>query len=215
MQACALWGPSFKCCTSSCDIEARDAVVKACGRKYSPAKALWLVASVATLMSLYLVFLNPRVCRLVPNVNAQERGVSIVSGYLAVNSQIEKVPVVMTNQETDMAQLIRARVWKARHASGLLATPLSVEAQAVFTITTPTGLYTHLRVPQGVLCYFQAVLTLLLESLHCEVWVDYVVYLGRDPTELFDTSGAILGRLENVGLFVAAHKYTFLDTKIC
>ena len=55
--------------------------------------------------------------------------------------------------------------------------PLAPEAQEVFTIVTPDGLFTPTRVPQGVLnatSYFQGVMTDLLRGLDCKVWVDDV-----------------------------------------
>ena len=55
--------------------------------------------------------------------------------------------------------------------------PLAPEAQEVFTIITPDGLFTPTRVPQGVLkatSYFQGVMTDLLRGLDCKAWVDDV-----------------------------------------
>lgn len=56
-------------------------------------------------------------------------------------------------------------------------------------------------VPQGGAhdtSFCHAVLTQLLENLDCEVWVNYVLFWGGDPTEPFDTLHA---KLEDVGLF--------------
>ncbi|CAN0481471.1 unnamed protein product [Hapterophycus canaliculatus] len=57
--------------------------------------------------------------------------------------------------------------------------PSAPEAPKLFTITTPQGLFTPTRVPQGVLnatAYFQRVMTDLLHGLDCKVWVDHVFY---------------------------------------
>ena len=193
--------------------------VKARGRTYSPAKASWLAACVATLVALGLVFLNQQaVWASAAMAVPKKGGFRFVSDYRAVNSQIEKVPVVMPNQEADRTRLKVACVFgKLDMLQGYWQCPLSEEAQEVFTIATPAGLYTPLRVPQGVLNatgYFQAVLSQLLDGLDCEVWVDDVVFWGKSATELMDTLDEILGRLEDAGLFVAAHKCTFFDTSI-
>ena len=95
--------------------------------------------------------------------------------------------------------------------------PLAPEAQEVFTIVTPDGLFTPTRVPQGVLnatSYFQGVMTDLLCGLDCKVWVDDVFYFAEDETSLLCLLDEILGRLESVGLFVAAHKCTFFAREL-
>ena len=95
--------------------------------------------------------------------------------------------------------------------------PLSEEAQEIFTITTPFGMFTPKRVPQGVLnatSYFQGVMANLLEGLKCKIWVDDVFLCGDTEDEPLDTLDAVLTRLESVGLFAAAHKCTFFDTDL-
>ena len=55
---------------------------------------------------------------------------------------------------------------------------LAAEAQEVFTIATPEGLFTPTRVPLSFLnatVYFQGVMTELLAGLNCKVWVDDIV----------------------------------------
>ena len=87
--------------------------------------------------------------------------------------------------------------------------PLAPESQEMFTIAGPGGLYTPTRVPQGVLnatSYFQATMTSLLSGLNCMVWVDDVIYWGHDEQDLLQTLDLILERLEEVGLYAAAHK---------
>ena len=51
-------------------------------------------------------------------------------------------------------------------------------------------------------------MTDLLCGLDCKVWVDDVFYFAEDETSLLSLLDEILGRLESVGLFVAAHKCT-------
>ena len=95
--------------------------------------------------------------------------------------------------------------------------PLAADAQEIFTIATPEGLFTPTRVPQGVLNatgYFQGIMTGLLAGLQCKVWVDDILWWGKDEQDLMCTLDAILGRLEDAGLFAAAHKCMFYDTQI-
>ena len=95
--------------------------------------------------------------------------------------------------------------------------PLAPESQEMFTTAGPGGLYTPTRVPQGVLnaiSYFQATMTSGLEDLNCLVWVDDVIYWGHDEEDVLHTLDVILGRLEEVGLFAAAHKCVFFDTSV-
>ena len=53
--------------------------------------------------------------------------------------------------------------------------------------------------------YFQGVMTVLLAGLNCKVWVDDIVWWGVDEDDLLNTPDKILGRLEDTGLFAAAH----------
>ena len=95
--------------------------------------------------------------------------------------------------------------------------PLAAEDQEVFTIATPEGLFTPTRVPQGVLdarAYFQGVMTELLGALNCKVWVDDIAWWGADEDDLLNTIDRILGRLEDAGLFAAAHKCLFYNTEM-
>ena len=94
---------------------------------------------------------------------------------------------------------------------------LAAKAQEAFTITTPDGLFTPTRAPQGVLnatAYFQGVMTELLAGLNCKVWVEDIVWWVADKNNLLNTLDKIFDRLEDTGLFVAAHKCPFFDTKI-
>ena len=95
--------------------------------------------------------------------------------------------------------------------------PLEAEAQEVFTIATPEGLFIPTHAPQGVLnatAYVKGVMTELLTGLNCKVWVDDIVWWGADEDNLLNPLDKILGRLEDAGLFAAAHKCLVFDTKI-
>ena len=58
------------------------------------------------------------------------------------------------------------------------------------------------------------VTTDLLRGLDCNVWVDDVFYFAEDEISLLRLLDEILGRLESVGLFVAAHKRTFFAREL-
>ena len=62
--------------------------------------------------------------------------------------------------------------------------------------------------------YFQETFTRVLEGLECMVWVDDVLFGGLDETDLVNTQDLILERLEEVGLYVAAHKGITLCGKV-
>ena len=73
--------------------------------------------------------------------------------------------------------------------------PLAEEAQEIFTVTTPFGMYTPRRVPQGVLnvtAYFQGIMAGVLEGLNCKIWVDDVFFFADTEDELLDTLDACL-----------------------
>ena len=131
-----------------------------------------------------------------------------MSGYRAISKQIGKVLGVMPNQETEMADLRGATCFgKLDMLQGYWQIPLAAEAQEVFTIATPKGMFTPMRVPQGALnatAYFQGVMT-ELTGLNCKVWVDDIVWWGADEDDLLNTLDKILGCLEDAGLFAAAH----------
>ena len=94
--------------------------------------------------------------------------------------------------------------------------PLAAQVQEVFAIATPEGLFTPTRVPQCVsnaTGYFQGVMTGMLARLNCKVWVDDIGWWEADEDNLLNTLDKILGRLEDAGLFVAAHKCLFFIPK--
>ena len=57
-------------------------------------------------------------------------------------------------------------------------------------------------------------MTDLLRDLDCDVWVDDVFDFAKDEISLLCLLDEILGRLESVGLFVAAHKCTFFAREL-
>ena len=58
------------------------------------------------------------------------------------------------------------------------------------------------------------VMTDLLRDFDSNVWVDDVFYVAEDEVSLLCLLDEILGRLESVGLFVAAHKCTFFALEL-
>ena len=58
------------------------------------------------------------------------------------------------------------------------------------------------------------VMTDLLRDLDYDVWVDDVFDFAKDETSLLSLLDEILGRLESVGLFVAAHKCNFFAREL-
>ena len=81
-------------------------VVKTRGRAYSPVKTAWLATCIGTLVALGLVFRNmPAAWASTAMTAPKKGGFRLVGDYHAVNKQIEKVTVVMTNQELYMADL--------------------------------------------------------------------------------------------------------------
>ena len=109
---------------------------------------------------------------------------------------VEKVPGVMPNRDAEMANL-RGVIcfWKLDMLQGYWQMSLAAEAQKVFTIATPEGLFTATHVPQGVLnamAYFRSVMTELLAGLNCKIWVVDIVWWGTDADDLLNTLDKIL-----------------------
>ena len=191
--------------------------VKARLRVYNPIKTAWLAACMASLAALGLVFLSLQAMWASAAMSTPKKGFRMVSDFRAANQQVEKLPGVMPNQEAIMAKLSEARVnGTLDFMQGYWQCPLAPDAQEIFMIVTP-GMYKPTRAPQGILnatSYYQATLTRVLEGLNCMVWVDDVIYWGLDEPDLLNTLDLILERLEEVGLYAAAHKYTFFETSI-
>ena len=135
-----------------------------------------------------------------------------------VNKQIEKISGVMPKQEAEMADLRGATCFgKLDMLRRYWQMPQAAEAQEVFTIANPEGLFTPTRVLHGVLnatTYFQCMMTELLAGLNCKVWVDNMVWWGADEDNFLNTLNKVLGRLEDAGLFAAAYKWLFFDNEI-
>ena len=91
--------------------------------------------------------------------------------------------------------------------------PFAEEAREIFTITTPLGLFTPIRVPQGVVnatAYFQGVMTELLVGIKYNIWVDDVFFYVDTEDELLDTIDEILARLECGIVCGCSQVYLFL-----
>ena len=74
----------------------------------------------------------------------------LVSDYRALNKQIEKILGVMPNQVLEMADLRGATCFeKLDMLQGYCQMPLAAEAQEMFTIATPEGLFTPTHVPKA------------------------------------------------------------------
>lgn len=120
----------------------------------------------------------------------------------------------MPNPEASMAKLSAVKICGGLDRfQGYWQCPLSQEAQKIFTIASPGGVYRPQRVLQGVLkaaSYFQATLVRILEGLNSFIWVDDIVYWEVGEDDLVDTLDLILERLEEAGVNVAAHKCMFL-----
>ena len=192
--------------------------VKAKPRRYDPVKTGWIATCITALLAFGLVFKNIQAVWASPAMAVPKRDTfRLVSDYQAVNAQIEQFPGGMPSQE-DMKELLGANCFgKLDLLQGYWQMPLAPDAQEVFTIAAPEGLFTPTRVPQGVLnatSYFQGVMTDLLHGLDCKVWVDDVFYFADSEEALLTLLDEILGRLESVGLFVAAHKCTFFSREI-
>ena len=57
-------------------------------------------------------------------------------------------------------------------------------------------------------------MTDMLRGLDCKMWVDDVFYFAEDEISLLCLLDEVLGRLESVGLFVAAHKCIFFAREL-
>lgn len=87
--------------------------------------------------------------------------------------------------------------------------PMTPQAQDVFTIVAPDGLYTPTRVRQGAsnaTPYFNSVLTRLLRVWKRKTLVDDVFVHINGLGEFFENLDEILARLKCVGVFSMVHK---------
>ncbi|CAB1109830.1 unnamed protein product [Ectocarpus sp. CCAP 1310/34] len=197
--------------------------VKARLRTYNPDKTKWLTTCLAALVALGLVYVNLQAIwasaiMLTPKRSGDKVTYRFVGDFRAVNRQIEKSPGPMPDLEADMQRLSRATCYGSLDMlQGYWGMPLAPEAQEIFTMIGPGGLYSPERVPQGVLnatSYYQGTMNSILHDLNCIVWVDDIVYWGETEEDLLNTLDLILARFEHHGLFVAAHKCTFYTTSV-
>ena len=107
----------------------------------------WLAACIGTLVVLGLVFRNlDAVWASVVTAAHKKGGFRLLRDYREVNKQIEKVPDVMPNQEAEMAYLQGATCFgKLDMLQGYWHIPLATEAEQVFTIAIPEGMFTPTR----------------------------------------------------------------------
>ena len=90
--------------------------------------------------------------------------------------------------------------------------PLVDEVREYVTSVTGNGLFTPMRVPQGVMnatSYFQGVVMEALRNLvgrACFIYVDVVKVIGRSVEELIVNLRAVLLRFVERGLFLEVHK---------
>lgn len=104
----------------------------------------------------------------------KKAGFRLVRHYRAVNKEVKKVLSVMPNHEADLVNVLGSSCFgKADMLQGYWQMLLAADAQNVFTITTPDGLFTPTRVPQELNAsgYFQGTMTELLARLPRKVWV--------------------------------------------
>ena len=197
-------------------------VVRARPRNFPPRKAEWLAEHFGQLEAVGMVFHNPQavfssVAMAVPKGN----GFRMVADYRAVNQLVEQAAMPMPRLE-ELGMLLggAAAFCTLDMIQGYWQMPLHESARELFTMVTTGGLYTPTRVPQGVLnatAYFQATMAEVLTGLigkTCFVWVDDVVVWAMDQEELLGRLEAILARLVERGLFVAAHKAVFFRDEI-
>ena len=108
----------------------------------------------------------------------------MVGDFRGINDTIESVPGPMPRQEQDVSVMQGATHFCTLDIlQGYYQMPLAQDAQELFTIVTPDGLYTPTRVPQGVLnatSFLQGHMSNILQGLPCLVWVDDIVIYAKD-----------------------------------
>ena len=197
--------------------------VKARVRSYNPDKTNWLTTCLAALVAMGLMYFNPQAVwasaiMATPKKAGAKLTYRMVGDYRAANRQIEKSPGPMPDLEASMQRLSQASCYGSLDMlQGYWLMPLDPEAQEIFTMVGPGGLYSPTRAPQGVLnatSYYQGTMTDVLHGLNCLIWVDDIVYWGDTEEEMLNTLDLILERLESVGLFAAAHKCVFYTKSV-
>lgn len=106
-----------------------------------------------TLVELGLVFRNIQAVWASAATAAPKKvGFRTASDYRVVNKQREKVPTVVANHETEMADMFGTScLGKLDMLRGYWHMLLAAEAEEMFTNATPYGLVIPTRVPQSVL----------------------------------------------------------------
>ena len=144
--------------------------VRAKPRSSPPAKAAWLHEHMANLETAGMVFRNPQaiyasVAMAIPKGSNSYR---MVTDYRAVNDTIVPAAMPMPNLEDKASLFAGATAWCTLDMlQGYWQVLLSKDAQEMFTMVTPEGLFTPRRVLPGVLNatgYFQATMGDVLEG---------------------------------------------------
>ena len=148
----------------------------------------------------------------------------MVTDYRTVNDTIEQAAMPTPNVADKAFLLAGAISWRTLGLlKGYWQVPLSEDYLEMFTMVTPEGLFTPLRVPPAVLNatgYFQATMGDGLEGYMDNirsVWVDDIVIWVVTPESFLKRLLAILDRLLERGRFDVAHKAVFFrkDIKWC
>ena len=156
-----------------------------------------------------MVFRNPHaiygsVAMAIPKGSNSRR---MVTDYRAVNETIEPAAMPMPNLEDKASLFAGATAWcTLEMLQGYWQVPQSEDAQEMFAMVTPEGLFTPRRVPPGVLNatgYFQAtmgdVLNRYIDEI-CLVWVDDIVIWEETTEILLKRLLTILDHLRERGL---------------
>ena len=164
--------------------------VQAKPRASPPAKAAWLHEQMTNLETTGMALRNPQAiyASVAMAIPKGSNSYSKVRDYRGVNDMIEPASMPMPNLEDKASLFAGADAWCTLNMlQGYWQVPLSEDAQEMFTMVTPEGLFTPRRVPPGVLNatgYFQATTGDVLEGYIdkiCLVWVDDIVIWGKTP----------------------------------
>ena len=188
----------------------------------APEKMEWLESQMQQLQAAGMVRLNRQAtCASVAMAVPKGRSYRMVADYRAANAQVELVPWPMPDLE-GMASRFRGvpAFCSLDLLQGYWQMPLAEEAQNLFSIVLPSGLYTPTRVPQGMLnatAFFQSTMAEILRGIYperCMVWVDDLIIWGETQEEMVGNLDGVLARLQARGLYAAAHKCRFFATEM-
>ena len=194
-------------------VDADLSKVNARPRVYSPAKTAWLDEPFSQLADTGMVYESPQaICSNPAQAVPMGNGYRLVGDFKTVNQQSEQVAApLMLLAEQASAFAGAALFMTVDRNQGYWQMPLAANSQELSTFVTQKGLYTQMRMPQGVkeaTSYFQRTLERTLGDLVrrvCLVYVDDVILWGRNVWELIDHFSWVMKKLMEVGLFVAAH----------